>query len=205
MITYPQNLRSFMANDSIRNADPAANSSESSIWLWLLRPVAIALASLGLVMLVAGITSFSINGIASGSHIIVIPAGGFILSFGLLLGIGVTVRQRDDKKMRSKARRSDNDMFDLTAEFATVEISVDSVSFFEIVGDDYRRNPQESRPSSTPGTTCYEDVVLASSIAPLPTIKPVVASEEVLLALQDPGQFESPPSYEEAISAENAV
>lgn len=194
-----------MADSSTRSADPAAISSESSIWLWLFRPVAIALTSVGLVLFVAGITSISIYGMASGSRILLTPAGSFILSIGVLLGIGVILRIREDKKMLAKARRSDNDVLDLTAEFATVEISMESVSSVEIPGDDDQRNPQESRAGYTPRPPCYEDVVLASSVAPLPDVTSVVASEEVLLALMDLDQFESPPSYEEAISAENGV
>ncbi|XP_078367634.1 uncharacterized protein LOC144651545 [Oculina patagonica] len=194
-----------MADSSIRNAGPVAISSESSIWLWLFRPVAIAMISVGLVLLVAGITSFSIYGMASGSRVLLAPAGSLILSIGVLLGIGVIMRIREDKRMLAKARRSDNNVLDLTSEFATVEISMDSVNSVEIPGVDDQRNLQESRAGNTPRPPCYEDIVLASSVAPLPAVTSAVASEEVLLALEDPDQFEIPPSYEEAISAENGV
>lgn len=194
-----------MADNSTRNAEPAATSSDSSIWLWLLRPIALALTSVGLVMLVSGITSVSIHGDANRGSILMMPAGGFVLSFGVLLGIGVILGRREEKKMLSKARCSDNGVQDLTAEFATVEISVESTSFVEILGDHDQQSPQESRPRDTPRPPCYEDVVLASSSAPLPALTSVVASEEVLLALEDPNRFESPPSYEEAISTENGV
>ena len=190
-----------MANVSTRYAD----RESSSIWLWLLRPVAIALISVGLVMIVAGITSFSVNGMASKSYILLTPTGGFILSFGSLLGIGVIIRLREEKKMLAKARQSDNVVLDLTTEFATVEISVDSTRFVDMSADGDGWNPEESIPRDSPGPLRYEDVVLANSVAPLPSVTSAVASEEMLLALEDLNQFESPPSYEEAISGENGV
>lgn len=189
-----------MADGSTRNTDdPAVVTSTSSVWIWLVRPVAIALSSLGLVIFIAGITSFSIHGVDSGSRILLAPVGSVILSLGVLLGIGFIIRQREERKTASKAQRSENDVLDLTAEFATVEISIGSESSAEFPGDEDRRNPQESRftrfPPRPPG---QEDVVLASSIAPLPAVTPVIDNIEVLLVLEDPSLFEIPPSYEEA-------
>lgn len=196
-----------MANVSTRYADreSAATSPPSSIWLWLLRPVALALISVGLVMIVAGITSFSVNGMENKSYILLTPTGGFILSFGSLLGIGVLIRLREEKKMLAKARQPDNGVLDLTTEFAAVEISVDRTSFVEISAHGDGWNPEESIPGYSPRPLRYEDVVLANSVAPLPAVTSAVASEEMLLALEDLNQFESPPSYEEATSGENGV
>lgn len=191
--------------DSSTGSDQSAVPSDSSIWLWLFRPLSIAITSIGIVMFVAGITSF--YGVGNRNLILLTPVGGFILSCGLLLAVGVVCRIREQKKMVSKARRSGNDILDLTAEFATIGISVDTMNFVEVsAGQDERCNLQEPIPELPPSPPRYEDVVPASSIAApaLPAYATsVVDNDEVLIALEDPDQFECPPSYEQAISGDN--
>ena len=195
-----------MADASTRNVyDTAVVSSTSSPWVWLFRPVAIALSSLGLVVFVAGITSFSIHGVDSGSRVLLMPAGGVILSLGVLLGIGVKINQRKERKMALQAQRSGNDVLDLsTAEFATIEISDGSAT--EIPRDDIadRQNPQETI-FTRPRLPSQEDADHARFIVPLPAVAPMLDNNDVLVVLEDPSLFEIPPSYEEACAVYTEV
>lgn len=172
--------------------------SGSSIWLWLFRPLSIAITSLGLVMFVAGITSYIVYGPTTGSRILLTPFGGFILSFGVLLGIGVVCRMREEKRMRRESLRRNNDIIDLTSEFTTADISMETASHAEARAQEMRRYSQESVHTIPP---LYEDVLGARSIPPLLIdVTCLVDSDEVLLSLENSDEFESPPSYEEAIS-----
>ncbi|KAJ7360586.1 hypothetical protein OS493_015694 [Desmophyllum pertusum] len=80
------------------------------------------------------------------------------------------------------------------------------MNFVEVsAGRDERRNLQEPIPELPSSPPRYEDVVPASSIAApaLPAYATsVVDNDEVLIALEDPDQFECPPSYEQAISGD---
>lgn len=190
-----------MADSSARNTyDSAVVSSTPSAWGWLVRPVAIALSSLGLVIFVAGITSFSIHGVDSGSRVLLMPAGSVILILGVLLGIGIKISQREERKNALKAQRSANDVLDLTAEFAAVEISVGSDCSTEVPGDEDRQNPQESIFTRFPPRPpcCQEDYGCVGFIVPLPVVAPMLYNNDVLVVLEDPSLFEIPPSYEEA-------
>jgi len=195
-----------MADGSVRNTyDPSVVSSPSSVCVWLVRPVALALSSLGLVVFIAGITSLSIHGVDSGSRILLTTVGSVILSLGVLLGIGVIMKQREEKKMALKAQRSVN-VLDLTGEFATTEMSVGSDCTTEFLGDDDRQNPQESTFSRfPPSPRCQEDVDPARSIFPLPAVTPMIDHNEVLAVLEDPSLFKIPPSYEEACALSTKV
>lgn len=196
-----------MADGSVRNTyDPSVVSSPSSVCVWLVRPVALALSSLGLVVFIAGITSLSIHGVDSGSRILLTPVGSVILSLGVLLGIGVIMKQREEKKMALKAQRSENDVLDLTGKFATTEMSVGSDCSTEFPGDDDRQNPQESTFSRfPPSPRCQEDVDPVRSIFPLPAVTPMMDHNEVFVVLEDPSLFEIPPSYEEACALSTEV
>lgn len=198
-----------MADGSTRNTyDSAVVSSTPSTWGWLARPVAIALSSLGLVIFVAGITSFSIHGVDSGSRVLLMPAGSVILSLGVLLGIGIKISQREERKNALKAQRSANDVLDLTAEFAAIEISIGSNCSTEFSGDEDRQNPQESiftRLPPRPPCSCQEDYDSARTIVPLPAVAPMLDNNDVLVELEDHSLFEIPPSYEEACAVYTEV
>ena len=198
-----------MADGSTRNTnDSAVVSSTPSAWGWLVRPVAIALSSLGLVLFVAGIASFSRHGVDSGSRVLLMPAGGVIVSLGVLLGIGVKISQREERKNALKAQRSANDTLDLTAEFAAIEISVGSNRSTEFPGDeDDRQNPQESIFTRfPPRPPCQEDDDPVGSIVLLPAVVPMLDNrDDVLVLLEDPSLFEIPPSYEEACTVYTEV
>jgi len=191
-----------MADASTRNVyDTAVVSSRSSAWGWLGRPVAIALSSLGLVVLVAGITSFSIHEVDSGSRVLLLPAGSVIIGLGILLGIGVKINQSEERKTASQAQRSGNNVLDLTEEFATIEISDGSACSTEIPRDDIedRQNPQETIFTRfPPRPPSQEDADHARFIVPLPAVVPMLDNKDVLIMLEDPSLFEIPPSYEEA-------
>ena len=197
-----------MADAITRNAyHLSVVSSPSSVWIWLVRPIALALSSLGLVIFIAGITAFSIHGVDSESRILLTPAGSIILSLGVLLGIGVIMKQREEKKMALKAQRSENDVLDLTPEFATIEMSVGSDCSTEFPGgEDAGQNPQESTFTRfTPRPPCQEDVDPARFIVPLPAVTSVMDNNDVLVVLGDPSLFEIPPSYEEACALSTEV
>lgn len=198
-----------MADGSTRNTyDTAVVSSTASAWGWLVRPVAIALSSLGLVVFVAGITSFSIRGVDSGSRVLLMPAGSVILSLGVLLGIGFKISQREERKMALKAQRSGNDVLDLTAEFATIEISVGSNCSTEFPEDDHEDQQNQQGSIFTrfpPRRPCQEEADPGRSIAPLPAVAPMLDSNDVLVVLEDPSLFEIPPSYEEACAVYTEV
>ena len=189
-----------MADGSARNTyDPSVVSSPSSFCVWLVRPVALALFSLGLVVFIAGITSLSTHGTDSGSRILLTPVGSVILSLGVLLVIGVTMKQREEKKM---TQRSENDVLDLTA----TEMSVGNDCSTEFPGDDDGQNPQQSTFSRfPPSPRCQEDVDPARSIFSLPAVTPMMDHNEVLVVLEDPSLFEIPPSYEEACALSSEV
>lgn len=199
-----------MADGSTRNTyDTAVVSSTASAWGWLVRPVAIALSSLGLVVFVAGITSFSIRGVDSGSRVLLMPAGSVILSLGVLLGIGFKISQREERKMALKAQRSGNDVLDLTAEFALeVGSSVGSNCSTEFPGDDHEDQQNQQGSIFTrfpPRRPCQEEADSGRSIAPLPAVAPMLDSNDVLVVLEDPSLFEIPPSYEEACAVYTEV
>lgn len=59
------------------------------IWLWLFCLFFIIIICVGLVMFVVGIILFLIYGDVSGYLIFLIFVGGFLLSFGVLLVIGI--------------------------------------------------------------------------------------------------------------------
>ena len=196
-----------MADGGTRNTyDSAVVSSTPSAWGWLVRPVAIALSSLGLVIFVAGIASFSIHGVDSGSRVLLMPAGSVILSLGVLLGIGIKISQREERKNALKAQRSANDVLDLTAEFAAIEISVGSNGSTEFPGDEDRQNPQESIFTRfPPRPPCQADYDHVGRIVPLPAVAPMLDNNDVLVVLEDPSLFEIPPSYEEACAVYTVV
>ena len=197
-----------MADGSTRNThDLAVVSSTPSAWGWLARPIAIALSSLGLVIFIAGITSFSKHGVDSGSRVLLMPAGSIILSLGVLLGIGIKISQREERKNALKAaQRSANDVLDLTAEFATIEISVGSNCCTEFPGDEDRQNPQESIFTRfPPRPLCQEDYDPVGSIVPLPAVAPMLDNNDVLVVLEDTSLFEIPPSYEEACAVNTEI
>ena len=148
---------------------------------------------------VAGITSFSIHGVDNGRRVLLIPAGSVILILGVLLGIGVKISQREERKMALKAQRSGNGVLDLTAESATIEISVGSDCSTEFPRDEDRQNPQDTIFTRfPPRPPCQEDADPARSIVPLPAVAPILNNNDVLVVLEDPSLFEMPPSYEEA-------
>ena len=196
-----------MADGSTRNTyNSAVVSSTPSAWGWLVRPVAIALSSLGLVIFVAGIASFSKHGVDSGSRVLLMPAGGVILSLGVLLGIGVKISQREERKNALEAQHSANDVLDLTAEFAVIETSLGSNCSTEFPGDEDRQNPQDSIFTRfPPRPPCQEDHDPVGSIVPLPAVTPLLDNNDVLIVLEDPSLFEIPPSYEEACAVYTEV
>lgn len=100
--------------------------------------------------------------------------------------------------MRHEALRRNNDIIDLTSEFTTADISMETASYTEARAQEMRRYSQESVHTIPP---LYEDVLGARSVPPLLIdVTCLVDSDEVLLSLENSDEFESPPSYEEAIS-----
>lgn len=169
-------------------------SAKSSICLWLFRPFSIIITCAGLVMFVAGITSFSIHGDASGHRILLTPVGGFLLSFGVLLAIGIQCRVRLRERERQEELRPNSDIVDLTSEFASANISTEATS-----PGMWRHSPVML--PTCPGPHRNEDIPSARSISPLVIdMTCLVNIDEVLLSLENPEAFEVPPSYEEAMS-----
>lgn len=166
-------------------------------------PIPLIVTCLGVVILLAGVTSLIAFGVGR-ERVMLACFGCFLVMFGMIFYVVVKIKVAD---MNPKPASSDNRELDLTTEVTTGNAAdfMNLVFKTEVVPP-CRDNPQPT--PERPSPPCYEDVVPAGSApqALSSTEQTSLLGNEIELCeceLEILGEFQFPPSYEEATFGEN--